>query len=180
MKFDIRTVENTVVGRNLWAYICNSGNFNVLRVERYYRFGMYIAETKCNGKIRVLYKSGVTKHELPIDTTLELNDGEFMLCSGGCCVTSSFSDEDKHDMACYSNAPRLKAGSVVGIADFTYEPVGPVDCVIYKDDAISKSELKLYKVGKVDPHCMVVAKLIPLDAEEMADIKANAKRWLTE
>lgn len=168
MKFDIRTVENTVVGRNLWAYICNSGEYPIFKVNfTDHEDGTQTFDITDNGA-KVMFTSGFSRHELPVDSSLELYEDEYKFCSWGCGITSSFGFGDMYNLVKESRYPHIRKDSIIGIAEIYYTP-NPFDNHI---------DLKLFKVGKVDPHCQVVAKLIPLTEDEMKEIKTLAKDWL--
>lgn len=158
MKYDIQIEGNTVGGRQGYAYVCNSGEVKVLKADMdapqeydtYKRFG----------KVKVAWN--YRGHESHKVCTLEWDEGEWTLGSGGTCISADFGYSDLMEMIEEAQLQVLRPDDIVAIAYYTAHA----------------AFVRLYKVGKVDIHCMTVAHLIELTDEEMAQVKTNMNKWL--
>ena len=162
MKYDITVSENKIGGRQGWAYVCNSDEVTVLKVDldkpqEYKDYRKY-------GDVRVPWKyCGRENYQV---CTLAWNscydEPYWELSSGGCCISSSFGYHDAMELLNNSQAPIVRADKVIALAKYSSERVS----------------LSLYKLGKVDIHCSTTAKLIPLNDEEMSEVVKNINKWL--
>lgn len=158
---DIQINGNILAGRQGWAYICNSGKFTVLRAEinpkeddekGYAQFG----------KVKVSYKSR-THGELDKVGTLEVEKSRWFIGGSGCCIKSGFGYSDMKELMENAQLQTVHAGDIIAVVmDFTN---------------IEFACINLFKVGKVDPNCSVMAELTPLNDEEMEQVKADATKW---
>ena len=163
MKYDIQTKNNSIGGRQGWAYVCNSGEIPVLkadldRKQEYDDFKKY-------GNVRIVWNYRGREHYKV--TTLEWNacDGEarWVLGSWGCCLSGSFGLSDALDMIEETQTPIVRAGQIVAIASYSSQ----------------KAYIQLYRVSdRVDINCQTVASFRPLTEEEMSEVKKNAVKWL--
>lgn len=159
-RLDITAVENSIGGRQGWAYICNSCKFAVLRVDfdKEQEYETY----KTYGDVRV--KTQTKSHgELHTKARLVSDEGTYKLTSWGCGISSSFGYYDAMELIDSANSPMLKADDVVALAKYKKEK--------------KTVFLSLYRVGRVDIHCQTVAILEPLTEEEMKDIVRDAEMW---
>lgn len=163
MKYDIQTRANSIGGRQGWAYVCNSGEMPVLKVDldskqEYDDFKKY-------GKVRVVWNYRGQEHYKV--TTLEWNachgEARWKLGSAGCFLSGSFGLSDALEMIEETQTPIVRAGQIVAIASYSKE----------------KAFLQLYKLSdRVDINCSTVATFKALTDEEMAEVVKNANRWL--
>ena len=163
MKYDIQVKNNSIGGRQGWAYVCNSGEIAVLKAnldskQEYDDFKTY-------GKVRVVWNYRGREHFKP--TTLEWNachgDARWELGSGGCCLSGSFGLSDALDMIEETQTPIVRAGQIVAIASYSSQT----------------AYIQLYRVSdRIDVNCQTVATFKPLTDEEMNEVKQNAVKWL--
>lgn len=158
-KADVRVAGNMIDGRQGWAYVCNSGNVVVLEADMDKK--QKYEDFKVFDKVRV----GYTHRDFSgtIETTLEAEKGVWTLGSGGTMLKGDFNFYDKLESIKASNYPKVEEGSLVAVALYS------------KENEIAS--LLLFKVGKVDTNCMTVAKLNPLNDEEMEEIKKDVQIW---
>lgn len=150
---------NVIGGRQGWAYICNSMRFSVLKVdldreqeyEDYKTFDYVRIVTEYRGK------------EIPHDGQLEISEGKWQIGGWGCGIHSQFGFGDMYNLINEANRQVLRQDSIIALATFS------------KDHKVAT--LSLYKLGKIDPFCQVISRLIPLSDEEMEQIKTDADRW---
>lgn len=156
---DIKINGNVIGGRQGWAYICNSMKFAVLKadMEKEHEYDDY----RVFEKVRVVYSHRGS--ESLSEAQLEVEKGEWFIGSWGCCIKSSFGFHDMMKSIEQANSPIIREGDVVAIALYS--------------DKIEFASLSLFKVGKVDINCQVVARLNPLTDEEMQKVKDDADRW---
>ena len=65
-----------------------------------------------------------------------------------------------------ANAPMIHEGEIVALGEYSKE--------------VSFSNLALYKVGKVDIGCIVIADLKPLTDDEMQEVVTKANNWCNQ
>lgn len=159
MTNDIRVTGNMIDGRQGWAYICNSMKFEVLKVDidKKQEYDDYKTFEKV--KVVTTYRG----QDLGHTTTLECCEGEWALGCGGCMLTADFGYSDMKELIENAGLPVVREGDVVALAMFS--------------KSAKLAYLMLYKIGKVDPHCQTVAKLIKLTDDEMAQVAKDADRW---
>lgn len=144
MKADIKWVCNTIGGRQGWAYIYNTHEIPILKADMIAgktEFDNYYSFNTVNVKYTRKGDTRITDGTLVRD-----EDNKWKITSGGCCISASFTYNDAMKMIENANAPIIEEGKVVAIAR-------------HDDKCVA---LDLFKVGKVDPHCIVVCELIPL------------------
>lgn len=156
---DIKVNGNMISGRQGWAYICNSQLYPVLNAE--------ITESgdkefRTFGAVRVSKRISGNR-ELVVAGRLEVENGNWSIGSSGTCLSASFNYNDMTELIENANAPVVKEGDVVAIA--------------YNFTDMKFASLFLFKVGKIDTHCMTMANLIPLTEEEMEEIDRVARKW---
>ena len=86
-----------------------------------------------------------------------------MIGGSGCCVKSDFGFSDMDELVSGSTAPVVEVNKPFIVA------------WIFRE--IENVALSFFKIDKTDPHCTVIANLIPLSDEEMESIKKDAKEW---
>ncbi len=119
-------------------------------------------EFKQFGRCNVAYNSAY-HGELTAHGTVEFSEGKWQI-GGGCVgISSRFGFSDMCELLENANTPTVKAGEIVALA--------------FTSRVNTFSVLNLFKVGKVDPHCMTIAQLIPLTNEEMEQVKIDANIW---
>lgn len=159
MKLDINVSGNFIGGRQGFAYICNSGKFSVLKADtdkeqEYKGYNQF-------EKVRVAWNH--RNQEIHSTGTLVCENGDWSISGGGACIHSGFSFHDRLEDIENANLPILKANDVVAIA------------------LLSKKHefvlLQLYKVGRVNPNCMTMAKLTALTNDEMKEVVKDATEW---
>ncbi len=166
MRNDIKTSENAIGGRQGWAYVCNSGRFVVLKADldkeqEYDDFKEY-------GTVRVVwnYRGRENYHATTLAWNACHGTARWELCSGGCCLSSSFGVYDAVEMIEETQAPIVRAGDIVAIASYSV------------DSDYKMAELRLFKISdRIDIHCQVTATLIPLTEEEMKQVAIDADKW---
>lgn len=159
MRNDIQINGNIFGGRQGWAYICNSMRFAVLKadMEKEQEYDSF----KTFEKVRVIWN--YKGHENAMSARLEVENGNWAIGNGGCCIKADFGFYDMIESIEDANCPIIRENDVVAIA-------------LYSAD-IHFASLNLFKVGKIDINCQVVARLIPLSEDEMQEIKADAEKW---
>lgn len=163
---DIRTAFNSIGGRQGWAYICNSGKFTVIKTD-------FTTPTKYeNSDFRDFGNSAriawnYRGHENYKTCSLDYEDGEFSFGSGGACLSARFGFDDALELIADANLPIIRPGDVVAIAK------------ILIDESMNKClKLDLFKLSdRIDINCMTVARLEPLNEEEMSEIVRDANKW---
>lgn len=160
MKNDIMVAKNMIGGRQGWAYICNSRRFAVLRADldlpqEYADYDQY-------GDVKLVktYKDG---RDLGKAGQLVCDKGTYKITSGGCMLSSRFGFEDCMELVDGANLPVLHEGDIVAVAQYSKQT--------------RTALMLLYKVGRVDPHCMTMATLTELTDDEMAQVAKDADRW---
>lgn len=158
-KNDIQINGNIIGGRQGFAYICNSMIYEVLKADldkeqEYKGYSQF-------GKVRVIKKYKDT--EIAIEGTLEAEDGKWTIGGSGCCLKAGFGFSDMMNSIEEASLPRLHEGDIVAIAMYSKK--------------IEFASLSLFKVGKIDSNCMVMAHLIPLDEAEMNIVRQDTERW---
>lgn len=162
MNCDIRLFGNVIDGRQGWAYACNSGELTVLVADT----EKHVADNGYTrfGKVRVVRPSTIKgSRDIKVTGNLEVEGGKWSIGGHGCCLSSRFCFDDKAELIENANTPIVKAGDVVAIA------------LINKSADLAA--LMLFKVGKIDTNCMVMADLTPLTEEEANEIKKKALEW---
>ena len=162
-KWDITTKKNEIGGRQGWAYICNSMAFEVIKIDCDTK-SEYEDYIPYDTKVRVArqYKDGTIS---TIETGIAYcaDKDEFILGCGCIGISSRFSFYDMMELIDNANLPVVHENQVIALGKYSKR--------------LGMAQLHLYKVGNVDTHCSTVAKLIPLNDEEMADVVKNAERW---
>lgn len=157
---DIRIAGNLMSGRQGFAYACNSGDFTVIPIEidettkeggTFHQFGTVRIPWNRNG-----FKSF-------INGRLECSEGRWMIGGSGCCVKSGFGFEDMDKLVSNATSPVIHLNKPFIVA-WIFREIGNV-------------ALNFFKIEKTDPHCTVIADLVPLSDEEMEAIKKDAKEW---
>lgn len=157
---DIRVSGNLLGGRQGFAYACNSGDFTVIPIEidnatkeggTFHKFGTVRIPKSFNG--RSSYIKG----------SLECSEGKWMIGGYGCCIKSDFGFNDMDELVSDATSPVVEPGKPFVVA-WIFREIGNVS-------------LNFFKIDKVDPHCTVIANLIPLSDEEMESIRKDAKEW---
>ena len=97
------------------------------------------------------------------DGRLECEKGEWSIGGFGACLHSQFTFSDMFESIESSNRQVIREGQIVALALFS--------------KSLEVATLSLYKIGKVDIHCMTMAHLIPLTDEEMQEVKNDANDW---
>ena len=162
-KADVKVVGNSIGGRQGWAYVFNSGKVVVLEADldkpqEYEDFKKY-------SKVRVSYTWKSRGIEMLKDGTLEwAKDEDYIIGSGGCCISNSYGYSDFKEDLEYSLAPTITQDSIVAIAGHS--------------DANHVGWIRLYNVGRIDSQCMTVCNLIPLTEDEMQVIAQDVQRWV--
>lgn len=161
MKYDIKISDNKIGGRQGYAYVCNSGEVKVLTANR--DLPQEYDDYKQYGKVRVVWNY---RGQESYKTCTLTWDSESTYCwkltSGGTMLSASFGYYDLMEMVEDAQSQILRPDDVIAIVSYTSKVV----------------IVKLYKLGRVDIHCSIVASLIELSDEEMAEVKAKALRWL--
>lgn len=160
MKNDIQINGNIIGGRQGWAYICNSMKFAVLKAnmdkeQKYEDF-------KTFGNVRVAW-NGLQGHELIAVGTLEVESGKWSIGGHGCCIKASFGFDDMVKSIEESNLQVIRKDDIIAVATFS--------------NKIEFAWLSLFKVSSINSNCTTMAELIPLNEDEMAEIKKDAERW---
>lgn len=163
MKYDIQTKNNSIGGRQGWAYVCNSGEIPVLKadLDKKQEYDDY----KTYGTVRIVWD--YRNHEHYKATKLAWNachgEARWELSSGGCCLSGSFGLSDALEMIEETQTPIVRAGQIVAIASYSSQT----------------AYLQLYRVSdRVDINCQTVASFNPLTDEDMSEVVKNANRWL--
>lgn len=158
MKYDIQIAENMIGGRQGYAWVCNSGEVKVLTAD--FEAPQEYEDYKEYGKAKVIWN--YRGHESHKTCTLACENGTWELTSGGTFISGSFGYHDLMEMVEEAQLQVLRPDDTIAIVTYT-----------------SKAAMvKLYKLGKVDIHCSIVAHLIELTEEEMADVKIRIENWL--
>ena len=159
MKNDIQINGNIIGGRQGWAYICNSMKFAVLKadMDKEQEYDDY----KTFGKVRVIWN--YRGHENASVGTLEVENGKWSIGSWGCCLKAGFGFHDMVKSIEESNLQVIRKDDVIAVATFS--------------NKIEFAWLSLFKVSSIDSNCTTMAELIPLNEDEMAEIKKDAERW---
>lgn len=161
MRDEIIISGNTIGGRQGFAYVCNSMKYPVLIAD----IDKHQGE---NGYCRFDTVRVVWNHrgkEMPVEGTLEVEDGKWSIGNGGCCLSASFTYSDMVESITNANAPVIREGQVIAVA--------------LKSDKAKHCWLMMFKVGKLDIHCTTMCELIDLTDDEMKEVVADAKRWLS-
>ena len=162
VKYDIRTAGNSIGGRQGWAYVCNSGEVTVLKadLDKPQEYKDY--EQFEDAKVVWNYRGTEAYHTCTLARNSCHGEAFWELSSSGCALTASFGLSDAMEMIHNAQLPIVRTDKVIAIAQYN-----------------SKAAfLSLYKVDKVDIHCSTVAKLIPLNDEEMSKVLKNINKWL--
>lgn len=160
--FDIVIKGNSIGGRQGWAYICNSMEVTVLNAE------INANDSFGDGEWKEI--TPVKLHEFHRNTNvyyngmLELEKGQYKIGGHGACLSSRFSYYDAIELAKASNYPLVMKDKIVAVV----ENMKDAELVI----------IKLFKIGRIDPFCMTMTKLIPLTEEEMQEVRKKAIKWL--
>ena len=164
-KYDIKTIGNSIGGRQGWAYVCNSHTIPVLLADftRNARSDNY----RSFDKVCVHKKLKSSNHDLNVYGTLvfigDINsvEGDFEIESGGCCIKASFDYSDALELVNNSQAPVVGRDDIVAV------------CIKEK----TKLTLRLYRVGAIDTNCSTMCNLKPLTDEEMKIVVTAATAW---
>ena len=159
MRNDITIGGNVIGGRQGWAYTCNSNEITVLKVDLDKKHEYEEYKTFDMVKVAWNYRG----NESHVDGRLEVENGKWVIGGWGCCIHSQFGYGDMKELIEGSNRQIIKEGKIVALAMISEE---------YK-----VATLALFKVGKVNIHCQVIAHLEPLTDEEMEEVRVNANRW---
>ena len=164
-KNDIQIKENYIGGRQGYAYTFNSGKIKTIKIDldknqeydnyKSWRDNIKVNKKTSRSEIDVVCSIGQT---INLDGS---SDWEITSC--GCCLSASFGYSDLMGLADSANLPIVKEGDIVGLCLFS--------------DKIKTAVVELFKVGRVDIFCQTVAKLIPLNADEMCNVKSDANAW---
>lgn len=160
MSNDIQIASNIIDGRQGWAYICNSRRFSVfvIDLDKKHEYEDFKQFGRCNVAYNSAHHGELTAHG-----TVEFSEGKWQIGGGGVGIHSGFDFSDRYELLENANTPTVKAGEVVALA--------------FTSKVSAVSILNLFKVGKVDPHCMTIAKLTPLTDDEMKQVKIDADKW---
>ncbi len=160
MKNEIFVRGNTIGGKQGFAYICNSMKYPVLiaDIDKHKgEHGFISFDT-----LRVVWKH--CGKEIPLDGTLEVENGKWSIGSGGCCISSAFTYSDMLESIIIANAPVIHEGQIIAVA--------------LKSSEVKYCWLMLFKVGKVIINCIKICELIELTDDEIKEVVEDAKRWL--
>lgn len=162
-EYDIKTADNSIGGRQGWAYVCNAHEIPVLvaNLDNHSEYDMENYRKFNTVNVYVNNKMG----DFTVDGTLTLSEGKWKIISGGCFISASFNYHDSKRLIDGATAPVIHKDEVVAIA--VYSDKHQVSC------------LQLYKARRIDPYCTVICNLEPLTEDEMKDVVENAKRWLS-
>lgn len=158
-KFDIQIKGNMIGGRQGWAYICNSLKYPVLKADM--DAPQEYEDYKTFSNVRLIYKIG--DRDLPKVTELTVENGKWSLTSGGSMLKDSFSFSEMTDFLKVTDMQQVRENDIVVVAMFS--------------NNVNFAWLQLFKVGKLDKHCIKMAELIPLTEEEMMEIEQDAYAW---
>lgn len=162
MKNEIIINGNLINGRQGFAYICNSMRFSVLKADMDSVDSDKASDGyKTFGKVRVVWSH--RGNEIHSVGELEVENGKWSIGGWGCTLKSRFGFSDMVESVEEANLPVIRKDDVVAVAMISKQ----CDFVW----------LSLYRVGKIDPHCMKMADLKPLTDEEMQEIKKDADAW---
>ena len=161
-KYDITVAGNSIGGRQGWAYIGNSGEVVVLKadLDKPQEYKEY--QEFCNARVAWNYNNSESYKPCTLAHNSCYGEPYWELTSGGCGISAHFGYHDAMELINNAQMPIIKADSVVAIAKYTSKTVG----------------VSLYKLGRVDIHCQTVAKLIPLNEEEMNEVVRKINVWL--
>ena len=166
--YDLSRVDNVVMGRNITAYVYNSGKFPVIEadIDKFIRPGedstsfdavsVDVYRKKKNEYIRAhgrLYRKP-TGHGY-----------QYSVLSGGACISASFTFGDVIEMMENAKAPVIKEGDVVVIP------------LVSKKDGFIVSQMM--KVGRCETGYITITDFTPLSEEEMESLTEDAIRWLS-
>lgn len=161
--YDIKTVNNSIGGRQGWAYVCNSGEIKVLEanLDKPQEYDDY--KTYGNARVVWNYRGRENYKTCRLAWNACHGDARWELGSGGCFLSASFGVSDAVELIKDAQLPILRKDDIVAIASYSKE----------------KAFIQLYKLdGRIDINCQVVATLRPLTADEMSEVVKNANRWL--
>lgn len=162
MKLDIKRSNNFIGGRQGFAYICNSGDVKVIKIDleapqEYDDYRLY-------GKVKVAWKYGNKTLGEPCTLVHNSCEGQnsWELTSGGTCLSGSFTYQDAINSIEESQLPLLHPDEIVALAFVTSNSV----------------TLGMYQVSeKIDIHCTTVATLKELSDIQMDQLVGDAESW---
>lgn len=162
---DIQIKGNFIGGRQGYAYTFNSGKIKTVKIDldkkqeydtyKSWRDIIKVNKQTSRGSIDVTCSIGQT---INADGTLV-----WEITSWGCCLSGSFGYSDLMELANSANLPIVQTEDIVGLCQFS--------------DESKFAYVQLFKVGRVDINCQTVAKLIPLNDDEMQEVAEKANRW---
>lgn len=161
MKNEIIISSNIIGGRQGSAYICNSRRFRVFYIDL--DMPQRYADFKAFCPCKVVYSTR-NHGELDVVGQIEFNENKWQIGgNGGVCLSADFGFDDISKMVTNAGLQTVREGETVALA--------------FVSRSCRVATLNLFKVGRVDPHCMTIAQLIPLNDEEMEQIKIDADKW---
>lgn len=157
---DVTTEDNTIRGRQGLAYVFNSGEIKSVKIDidkpqQYHDYKEYE-----NIKVHQERKT----YSLNAVGTVSWEEGRWIITGGGYGISSRFGFEDIMEMADNANLPIVGNNDIVAL-------------LIYSKTK-RFAQVNLMKVQNIDIHCTVVANLVPLNDEEMAQVVKNVYRWV--
>ena len=162
-KFEIIASGNFIGGRQGYAYILNSLKFPVIDIDldTESEYGCYCEYSK----VRVLWSYGFKEYGKTTTVAHSTENGKdvWELTSGGACLSAHFGYSDLMELIDDAKAPIVKQGEVVALACHS--------------EKAKKAFVQLFRVGRVDIHCITTATLNPLTDEEMAEVVKDAEFW---
>lgn len=158
---DIKIAGNLIGGRQGWAYICNSGDFVVLKEDRTIEQEHEDYKEYKDARVRIgwSYRGKENYDDACLAWSKEIGGYEFT--GGGAMIKSDFGLSDAMKMINRANNPIVRENDVVAIAVIDEKSM----------------YLALYRVKNVNIHCYTKALLKPLTEDDMQKIKANANKW---
>lgn len=161
--YDIQTKNNSIGGRQGWAYVCNSGEVKVLKANL--DLPQKYEDYKTYGNVRVVWNYRGRENYKTCQLAWNACDGKanWELTSGGCFLSSSFGLRDAIELIEDSQCQVLRKDDIVAIASYSKK----------------QAFIQLYKLdGRIDINCQTVATLRPLTDDEMSEVVTNVNRWL--